>query len=363
MGFLLLPVGTRTDVMTLEEAVAARRLAERISGLLSITSALERARRRQLEAQRQAEQWEASFNRIDGVLKGERQRHLDSARALARPLNVAAYSAAVRLLLREMELQTQHAEVVTLVSPVGVAAEAWAARLHIGWERSGPLFCVDAGDLDARSEARWAAVDASPLSLCEGGTLFIRDVDLLSPTAQEHLVKQLMRRWEATGPVPAPRLVVSVRQPPSALVATGLVPLLAPWLGKHVFQLPSLAERPEDLRALVLDASSRSSRGPERMPLGVDRAALQVLLDYPWPGNDAELRDVMDRAASVATEEVIRVGDLMAIGFAGVAGAMTARPDVGRPASGEMSSGSDLLTEPSPEHRPRSRPPRARRRR
>jgi transcriptional regulator of acetoin/glycerol metabolism len=355
IGFLLLPAGGRTDVMTLEEAQAARALADRISALLAVTSAMERARRRQLEAQADAERWQQSFERVDRVLQGAAERHRAAARALARPLLVAAYSPAVRLLLSEMDRATRSAHVVVLVVPTGVNAEAWAARLHLGWQLDGPLFCVDGGE--ARTEQFWSEPARSPVALCERGTLFIRDVDLLSPRAQELLVSELTTRWEAP-PQPAepPRLVLAFKRRPEELVREGSIGVLQSWVNKDVFELPTLLDRPEDLRALVIDIASRNTRGPERQPLGVERGALQALLDYAWPGNDAQLRDVLERAAAIATGPLITLSDLSAVAFPGVA----ATPPLASPSAERSES---VTADARPDYRPRSRAPRSRRRR
>lgn len=352
-GFLLLPTGDRTDVMTLEEARAARQLADRLSAVLAVTSALERARRRQLEAQRNAEQWERSFRRVEGVLEGATRRYREAARVLARPLLVAAYSAAIRLLLEELRRAAEHAQVIVLVTPVGVNVEAWAAVIHLESGRTGPLLCVDAGVEDARDAAHWTHPERSVVGLCEGGTLFIRDVDLLTPASQQGLVEALTTRFEqqSRSAVPAPRLVLSSKKPPDVLLSDGAHDALRPWLQKAVYELPRLADRPEDLRSIILDWASRHTRGPEQNPLGVERTALQCLLDYPWPGNDSELRDVVERAAMVASGPVIGLADLRAIAFAGL-GPPSLPPPPPPP-----------LGDDRPEYRPRSRPPRARRRR
>lgn len=354
IGFLLLPKGGRTDVMTLEEAHAARLLTERISALLSLTSAMERARRRQLEAQSEAERWHEAFRRVEGVLGGARERHRAAAAAIARPLLSAAYSPAVRLLFLELDRSTRDSRVVNLVVPPGVDVAAWAARLHLGWQLDGPLFCIDGGD--ARGTEQWTDEALSPVALCEGGTLFVRDADLLSRATQEHLVSQLTARWEAPSPaVPPPRLVLAFRQKPTELASEGALGPLQPWTHKDVFELPTLSERPEDLRALILDHASRNARGPERQPLGVDRSALQALLDHRWPGNEAELADVMARVSSAASGPLITLSDLHGVGFGAVAVGPNLAPSE-RPAE-------SMAVEARPDYRPRSRPPRARRRR
>jgi two-component system NtrC family response regulator len=81
------------------------------------------------------------------------------------------------------------------------------------------------------------------------------------------------------------------------------------------FALPSLAERAEDLRALVLDGLSRSSLRLGREPLGIEPTALRVLVEHSWPGNELELDSVLLRAVRVARGPAVSAEDLAASGF------------------------------------------------
>jgi DNA-binding NtrC family response regulator len=61
-------------------------------------------------------------------------------------------------------------------------------------------------------------------------------------------------------------------------------------------------------------------------PLGVDAAALALLLEHPWPGNDTELSDVLNRAAGVAVGPLVTSGDLQNVGFGRPGEAAPTRP-------------------------------------
>jgi DNA-binding NtrC family response regulator len=94
-----------------------------------------------------------------------------------------------------------------------------------------------------------------------------------------------------------------------------LVPALVPILRAHLLRLPTLRERGEDLRGLVLDRLLRSGVRRQGQPLGIEPQALALLLSYAWPGNDAELRGLVERAALLATRERVSLADLLAAGF------------------------------------------------
>jgi DNA-binding NtrC family response regulator len=84
--------------------------------------------------------------------------------------------------------------------------------------------------------------------------------------------------------------------------------------------LPTLSDRAEDIRAMVLEILSRTAAGPEHQPLGISRAAMQALLDHSWPGNELELHDLLSRSSQLETGPVLTPLTLSLVGFQAVAG-------------------------------------------
>jgi DNA-binding NtrC family response regulator len=91
---------------------------------------------------------------------------------------------------------------------------------------------------------------------------------------------------------------------------------LSRWLGASEVVLPTLAERPEDLQALALEALSRVGLSLRGEPLGLEPAAMRLLGEHDWPGNELEFRARLLSAARRAPGAVVRVDDLLATGFA-----------------------------------------------
>jgi two-component system response regulator AtoC len=71
--------------------------------------------------------------------------------------------------------------------------------------------------------------------------------------------------------------------------------------------LPPLRERVSDIPLLARHFLQRSTNGVQR---ALSPEAIDALQAYPWPGNVRELRNVIDRAALVATGAEIRAIDL-----------------------------------------------------
>lgn len=76
----------------------------------------------------------------------------------------------------------------------------------------------------------------------------------------------------------------------------------------HQIQLPSLAERVEDLELLALSILQRT---PTRRPVGgISEAALDCMRRHEWPGNVRELEQAIATALSAGAEGQIELDDL-----------------------------------------------------
>jgi DNA-binding NtrC family response regulator len=177
---------------------------------------------------------------------------------------------------------------------------------------------VEATSAEAQSEEFWRSESDSPLSRADAGTLVLLNVVALPLATQDVLAIELSNRIECEGAGLMPTgLVATVVQSSHELTDSRLLSrALATFLLHDVVRLPTLMERPEDLRALVLDRLCLSGVRFERQALGIEPQALSILLDYHWPGNDAELKAVVERAARVAVGPRVTADDLAAAGFA-----------------------------------------------
>ena len=72
--------------------------------------------------------------------------------------------------------------------------------------------------------------------------------------------------------------------------------------------LPPLRDRKEDIPLLVDHFLKKRYRFKEAKRL--DEKALDLLMKYEWPGNVRELENVIERAAILSSDAVIRIDDL-----------------------------------------------------
>jgi hypothetical protein len=316
VGFILLPRAGRTSLLTLEEARAARVLADRISALLTVTSALSRARDRELGARSKLGNLESERARLALAVSGGAARHRAVAERLAQRVRGTAYAPASRLTLEALERAARARSGLALVTPPGVDAVGWAAHAHLaGAQSGGPFVVCDATAPSERGLERWNDPEHSPSRLADGGTLFVLDIDALPLPVQEHLAAALLRANDPESSLPPPVLMATTHAPTEAL---GKLGKLAPGLRRALAEelaLPSLLDRAEDLRALVIEGLARASLRAGREPLGVDPAALRLLIEHTWPGNEIELDALLVRAVRVASGPALTPDDLARAGF------------------------------------------------
>src|SRR5205085_4765302 len=75
-------------------------------------------------------------------------------------------------------------------------------------------------------------------------------------------------------------------------------------------QLPPLRDRREDIPQLASHFLRQHAQRYRKTITGFEPAALQALLDHPWPGNIRELDHAVERGVLMASGAVIRLGEL-----------------------------------------------------
>lgn len=148
------------------------------------------------------------------------------------------------------------------------------------------------------------------LELARGGTLYISELGAMGTHLQRLLLELLQAAAQSpTGGRWNCRILAATSMKPADLQQR-LRPDLY-WL-LHAFPIyvPSLAERPEDLPALIESFVSDLCRRRAMEPVAVERPTLELLLHWNWPGNVRELRNVLEYAIRMSDSTSIRPTDL-----------------------------------------------------
>ncbi len=203
---------------------------------------------------------------------------------------------------------------VLLLGETGVGKEVIARSVHLRSERAeqafvavncaaipqdlieAELFGVEKGAYTGANQTRPGRFERA-----HGGTIFLDEVVELTPRAQATLLRVLQEgEFERVGDSRTRKIDVRV------IAATNESLAEAVEAGRfradlyyrlHVFpvQVPPLRERLEDLPLLVEHFLSKFHLQYHKRTLGLSDKALELCLQYAWPGNIRELENVLER--------------------------------------------------------------------
>jgi len=215
---------------------------------------------------------------------------------------------------------------VLLLGESGTGKELFARALHQSSSRAqGPLVIVDCtglsetlfeSELFGHERGAFTGAAQRKIGLAEtahGGTLFLDEIGDVPLAMQVKLLRLIesgtFRRVGGVDTLRADfRLVAATHKPLREMVAQQTFRQdLYYRISAFPVRLPALRERRDDIPLLV---ESLLQRVAGETPMTVERAAMQQLTQYDYPGNIRELRNILDRARLFADDGVIRARDL-----------------------------------------------------
>ncbi|MDX1494329.1 MAG: sigma-54 dependent transcriptional regulator [Longimicrobiales bacterium] len=150
----------------------------------------------------------------------------------------------------------------------------------------------------------------------DGGTLFLDEVGELPGALQVKLLRALqegeVRRIGATATTSVDVRVISAtnRDLEEAVEEGDFRKDLYYRLAVVPIHLPTLQARKEEIPQLAQHLLERHSARLGVKVEGIEPDAMEVLLEYPWPGNIRELENVLERALVLTEGDTISVDDL-----------------------------------------------------
>ena len=154
------------------------------------------------------------------------------------------------------------------------------------------------------------------LAAADGGTLFLDEIGDMPPSMQVKLLRVIQEREfipvGGTKPIPLDiRIIAASAKDLKTAAAEGAFRQdLYFRLNVVSVVLPRLAERKQDIPLLAYHFLEKFRRRTQKKIRAISREAMDLLQNYPFPGNVRELENILERAVALCREEVIQVRDL-----------------------------------------------------
>jgi formate hydrogenlyase transcriptional activator len=240
--------------------------------------------------------------------------------------DIVGSSEALRRVLRQVTRVAPSDSTVLILGETGTGKELIARAVHKRSQRANGMFIgvncaaippsLMASELFGHEKGAFTGATQRRMGRFEsanGGTIFLDEVGDLSPEIQGSLLRVLQEREiERVGssqsiPVDV-RVVAATHLDLNDLVAQGKFRRdLLYRLNVVPIQMPSLKERPDDIRMLAEYFIDRFGRKTGKKFRKIPKETIKLFETYPWPGNVRELQNVIERAVILSDDDTFFV--------------------------------------------------------
>ena len=243
--------------------------------------------------------------------------------------NIIGISDSIKQVLAKVEKVAQRDLPVLIIGESGTGKELVSQAIHYNSPRSeNPFIAINCGALPQsllegelfgyrKGAFTGAAADKKGLiTMADQGTLFLDEIGDMPLSLQAKILKVI-----ETGEVSPIGETKSIHADIRLVAATNKN--LEEQIQKGLFRedlyyrlnvievkIPSLRERKEDIDVLARHFVETYSEENNKKVVGITDEAMEVLLNYPWPGNIRELRNVIERAVVLSGSGKIDVSEL-----------------------------------------------------
>jgi DNA-binding NtrC family response regulator len=232
-------------------------------------------------------------------------------------------SKSMQEVIRTIELIAASDLSVLIIGEQGTGKE-WAARsIHgLSSRARGPFLPVDCAALSAdileRELFGYEAVTREGVMLrrgaledAEGGTVLINELSSLPLSAQMKVARAL--EYQTINRIGGDtiihinvRIIATLSRPADQLIADGMLLKDTFYrISPIVIDLPPLRDRTEDIPQLIKKFIAELHTRYHSKVIGISRDALDLCTAYRWPGNIRHLKNAIEYAAVMCTDEWI----------------------------------------------------------
>ena len=239
--------------------------------------------------------------------------------------NIIGKSTVMQQIFSMLETVAPSDATILVRGETGTGKELIAAAVHnISPRKNGPfikLNCAAISETLLESELfgheKGAFTDAKEMrkgrfELADGGTLFLDEIGDITPALQVKLLRILQEQeFERVGGTKTiktnVRLVAATNRNLEEMVKKGeFREDLFYRLNVIPVNLPPLRERYEDIQLLIEHYLKKYMREHNK-EMHFSKPALEILLEYPWPGNIRELQNTIERIVLICPEGEIEL--------------------------------------------------------
>lgn len=234
--------------------------------------------------------------------------------------NIIGQSTKMKQIFSMLETVSPSDATILVRGETGTGKELIATAVHnLSRRKNGPfikLNCAAISETLLESELfgheKGAFTDAKEMrkgrfELADGGTLFLDEIGDITPALQVKLLRILQEQvFERVGGSKSiktdVRLVAATNRNLEKMVQEGeFREDLFYRLNVIPINLPPLRERYEDVRLLIENYFNKFMK-EHRKKMHFAKRSLELLLDYPWPGNIRELQNTMERIVLICPD-------------------------------------------------------------
>ena len=260
------------------------------------------------------------------------RRQIASLEKVAGVTPVEVHSPAYRQVIEFASRVARHDSSVIITGESGTGKEVLARSIHrTSPRRDGSFLAVNCGalpeallesELFGHTSGAFTGASHDRLGLFEeanGGTVFLDEIGDVSSAMQTKLLRvlqehEVVRLGENRPRKVDIRVIAASNKDIKGAVREGhFREDLYYRLGVIEIDVPPLRDRREDIVSLARHLVAKTAARLGMDTLRLDSTTLDCLISYTWPGNVRELENVLERAAVLCRDGVIRPEDLPAV--------------------------------------------------